>query len=139
MTVNFEIEENYALTYNGRHIDLHNNFNFIGCDYQITDRQLTLTWTRSKGDWVKEDELSKLTLIHYNVFFLSVGYDNKEYEYPEDDRCLAAISFFPSTDRQINNGTIPQDKPKERDDIIYIFETDHYIRVGCDKVVLVAD
>ncbi len=138
MTANFEIEENYALSYQGRHIDLHNNFDFVGYNYNIADRQLTLTLTKSIGDWVKENEFSKLLLIHSNVFFLHTAYDNKEYEYPKDDNCLNGISFFPSSDRQINNGVIPQNIPKDEDDIIYIFETEHFIRIGCDMVELIA-
>jgi len=137
MTVNFEIEENYALSYQGRHIDLHNNFDFVSYDYNIANRQLTLTWKKSIGDWVKENEASKLLLIHSNVFFLNIGYDNKEYEFPDGDNCLSDISFFPSSDRQINNGVIAQNKPKDEDDIIYIFETEHFIRIGCDKVELI--
>jgi hypothetical protein len=139
MTVNFEIEDNYALNFNGRHIDLHNNFDFDNYEYKIVDRQLELTWTKSSGDWVDKNEFLKLTFIHSNVFFLNIGYDNEKYEYPKDDRCLGEISFFPSSDRQINYGHLIQDKPKDGDDIIYIFQTEHFIRVGCDKIQLVTE
>jgi len=30
MKVNFEIKDNHALTFSGRFIDLHNNFDFVG-------------------------------------------------------------------------------------------------------------
>jgi hypothetical protein len=42
MKSNFKIEDNYALTYEGRHIDLHNNFNFSGYDYDIFKRRIIL-------------------------------------------------------------------------------------------------
>jgi len=136
MTVNFRIEDNYALTYKGQHIDLHNNFNFIGYNYIVADRQLTLTWTKLIGEWVSENELSRLTLIHSNVFFININYDSKEYQYPEDDNCLGNISFFPSSYRQINNSHTSQDTPNDGDDVIYYFETESYIRVGCDRIEL---
>ncbi|MBK9929182.1 MAG: hypothetical protein IPP04_04835 [Saprospiraceae bacterium] len=136
MTVNFEIEDNYALTYLGQHIDLHNNYDLVGYDYKIVDRQLVLTWTKSLGDWTKESDFARLTLIHSNVFFLKIGYDNKENEFPNDDKCLGGISYFPSTDRETNDGLISQGKPNDEDDIIYIFETDHFIRIGCDDIKL---
>ena len=137
MTVNFKIETNSALTHEGKHIDIHNNFDFIGYDHNIADRQLKLFWTKSSGDWVSEDELPKLTLIHFNVSYLSIKYDNKKYEFPNDDKCLGEISFFPSSKREINNAHIPQDLPKDGDDIIYIFETEHFIRIGCEKIAIV--
>jgi hypothetical protein len=139
MTVNFKIDDNFGLSYDGRHIDLHNNFDFVGYDYKIADRTLTLTWTKSIGEWVSQDEFLKLSLFHSNVFFLRIGYDNKEYEYPDDDKCLGSVSFFPSSDREINNGYVYQSLPKEGDDIIYSFQTEHFIRVGCDKIKLVVE
>src|SRR5687768_13100768 len=108
MTSNFQIEEHYALNYKGRHIDLHNNFDFIGCDYDHGSRQITLKWTKSKGDWVKENEFDNLRIIHSNVTYLTISYDNKEYEFPNDDKCLSDVSFFPSEDRQTNNGVLLQ-------------------------------
>lgn len=138
MIVNFDLKDNIALSYNSRHIDLHNNFDFTGYHYNIAERQLILTWTRSFGEWVREDEFEKLTIIHFNVFFLNIGYDNKLLEFPEDDKCLGEISFFPSSYREINNEIIDQNKPKDGDDILYIFQTEHFIRVGCDNVELIA-
>jgi len=136
MTSNFQIEEHYALAFEGRHIDLHNNFDFIGYNYDITNRQITLKWTKSKGDWVKDNEFANLQLIHSNVTYLTISYDNKENEYPDDDKCLSDVSFFPSEDRQTNNAVLLQEKPKNGDDIIYLFQTDHFIRIGCDKIEL---
>jgi hypothetical protein len=137
MTSNFELNENWSITFEGRHIDLHNNFDFIGYDYDISKRQMILNWTKSKGDWILENELNNLSVIHSNVNFLNIMYDNVQYEFPDDDKCLEFISFFPSADRSSNHGFISQVKPEETDDIIYSFETGHFIRIGCDNVVLI--
>jgi hypothetical protein len=137
MISNFELEDNIAIKFDGRYIDLHNNFDFIGYEYDISIRQIILKWTKSKGDWVQENEFNGLQLIHRNVSFLTISYDNIQYEFPDDDKCLSFISFFPSIDRLTNNGFIEQPKPSEADDIIYSFETEHFIRVGCDKIELI--
>ena len=137
MTSNFELEDSIALKFAGRYIDLHNNFDFIGYEYDISIRQIILKWTKSKGAWVIEGEFSTLGLIHKNVSFLTISYDNLQYKYPNDDKCLSFISFFPSSDRLTNSGFIDQFSPAENDDIIYSFETEHFIRIGCDKIELV--
>jgi hypothetical protein len=139
MTVNFEITDSNVVVHDGRRIDLHNNFDFIGYYYNIGERKLTLTWAKSTGDWVTQEEFLKLKFVHYNAFYINISYDNKEYEFPNDDKCLSDISFFPSSDRQTNNAFLFQEQPKVGDDIIYIFETEHFIRVGCDNVELEAE
>jgi len=125
MTTNFELEDNTALQFAGRYIDLHNNFDFIGYDYNTSARQIILKWTKSNGDWVNENEFDSLQLIHSDVSFLTISYDNLHYEFPDDDKCLSFVSFFPSVDRTTNNGFIEQIKPDEDDDIIYSSETEH--------------
>jgi hypothetical protein len=135
MVVNFEIKENYALLYGGRHIDLHNNFDFVDYNYSNALRQLVITWKKAEGKWVNADELQKLTLIHTNVSFVHVSYDHS-YEYPNDDRCLADLSFYPSSDRQTNDRIISQNKPDVDDDIIYSFQSGSFIRVGCNAIEL---
>ena len=137
MIVNFNIVDFSALNYKGRHIDLHNNFDFIGSDYEIVSKRLVLTWKKSIGNWVKVDEFSKLTLIHSNVSFLNYNYDNNTLS--SFDNCLSEITFFPSTERTKNKEFIDQAKPKEDDDIIYSFVTDHFIRVGCENILLIPE
>ncbi|MCW3117185.1 MAG: hypothetical protein JWM28_1267, partial [Chitinophagaceae bacterium] len=119
MKVNFEIKENYALCCYGRDLDLHNNFDFFSYDYRVADRQLTLIWKRSQANWIAENEFAELTIIHTNVSFLNIAYNNKEYEFPEDDKCLGEISFSSSANRETNNGFAYQNSPREDDDIIY--------------------
>ena len=137
MTVNFEIEESIALRLNGKYIDLHNNFDFSSYDYQPQFRLFTLNFLKSNGDWIKEDEFERLIFVHTDVFFLSTHYDNKQYEFPANDICLADITFFPASNRDINDRIILQNKPDEGDDILYIFQSEHFIRIGCDKIELI--
>lgn len=139
MTTNFEIEDNYALVYQDQLIDLHNNYDLAGYEYQVAKRELRIKWTKSTGEWVSQDEPATLTIIHQDVFYYNIGYDNEIYEFPDDDKCLGAISFVSSEERESNDQLTSRVEPAENDDILYIFETDHCIRVGCRSIVLIPD
>jgi len=139
MIVNFEIEYSTELKFEGRLIDLHNNFDLIGYEYKSTDRQLILKLAKAMGDWVDKSEFTNLTLTHINVFFLNINYDNKEFEFPNDDKTLADITFYTSEDRNTNDCITAQPKPKNDDDIIYMFQSEHYIRIGCEKIELLIE
>jgi hypothetical protein len=135
MKVNFDIQDNHAIEIAGRHIDLHNNFDFIGFDYNVADREIKLHWKKSSGDWVDKNEFSSLVLTHKDVIFLRV-IDQDENSTYEDDSCLGEITFFPSTAREINDSIIPQKKPNDGDDILYFFENGQLIRIHCKEIEL---
>lgn len=135
MVVNFSITENYALSIAGRHIDLHNNFDFVGFEYNVSERTFTMNWKKSRGDWVDKNELSNLVLIHSSVTFLRIK-EQGDYSTFEGASCLGEISFFPSAEREIDDSIMPQTKPNEGDDIIYFFENGKVIRIHCEKIEL---
>ncbi len=135
MKVNFDIINNYSLCIVGRHIDLHNNFDFVGFEYNIADREIKLHWKKSNGEWVDSNEFSSLVLIHKEVTFLRIIDQDKDSNYV-DDSCLGEITFFPSTAREINDSIIPQSKPIVGDDILYFFENGQRIRIHCEQIEL---
>lgn len=135
MKVNFDITDNHALNFEGRHIDLHNNFDFVGFDYNVVRREIKLNWEKSSGDWVDKNEFSSLVLAHKAVTFLKV-IDQDENSNYDDDSCLEEITFFPSTAREINNSIVPQSKPNDGDDIVYFFGNGQRIRIHCEQIEL---
>lgn len=135
MKVNFDITDNHALNFEGRYIDLHNNFDFVGFDYNVVGREIKLNWKKSSGDWVDKNELSSLFLAHKAVSFLKV-IDQDENSNYDDDSCLGEVTFFPSTAREINDSIVPQSKPNDGDDIIYFFENGQRIRIHCEQIEL---
>src|SRR5690554_6853482 len=138
MKVNFDIKDNHAIEIAGRHIDLHNNFDFVGFDYNVADREIKLHWRKSGGDWVDKNEFSSLLLTHKGVTFLKVIEQDEKSTY-EDDSCLGEITFFPSTTREINNNIISQTKPNDGDDILYFFENGQLIRIHCKEIELIVN
>jgi len=135
MKVNFDIKDNIALKFEGHYIDLHNNFKFIGFDYNVNERELKMSWTKSNGDWVKENELSSLILTHKLITFLTITYPERKENF-DDDKCLGEITFFPSSSREINDSMTNQAKPNDEDDILYFFENGQFIIINCEQVEL---
>lgn len=138
MKVNFDIIDNHALNFEGRYIDLHNNFDFVGFDYNVVNREINLNWKKSIGYRVEKNVLSGLVLTHKAVTFLEVtGQD--ENSHCDDGCCLGEITFFPSAERELKGCLITQSKPNDGDDIIYFFENGQQIRIHCDQIELNAN
>ena len=136
MKTNFKIEDNYAVQYDGYHIDLHNNFDFEGMAENSDGKEIRLEFKKSDGDWISEDEFTFLTFVLKDVTYKYLK-DGDPVNYPEGSKCLGEISFFPSEMREMNDSIIPQQEPKETDDLIFIFEDDKVIRVNCKQAELI--
>jgi len=136
MKTNFDIEENYAVTLNGVHIDLHNNFELF--EVWESENMVEVDFVKSNGNWVHEHEFKKLKFCHKNVSFKNT-LEGHNIEFPEDENILSVISFFPKTMRDINDGFRRNSKPDENDDIIYLFENGKMIRLNCDHIELIAE
>jgi len=132
METNFEIEDNYAIRINGRLIDLHNNFDFIGLTDNLENNSIQLTFSKSSGNWVQKNEYSEITFILSNLTYKHF-IEADSVEFPEDARCLSDISFFPSDLREINDSITDQRKPNENDDLLFLFQDGKVIRVNCKK------
>lgn len=136
MKTNFEIEENYAVQLNGTHIDLHNNFDLIGISKN--GNNILVDFKRTNGAWVKDDEFKSLNLEFKNVSY-EYYKDGDQQALKEDKERLGEITFFPSNSRDINDGFIPQSKPKKDDDLLMFFEDGKLIRIGCDEIELTVE
>ncbi|RZA02237.1 MAG: hypothetical protein EOP47_07790 [Sphingobacteriaceae bacterium] len=136
MKVNFEIITSTEIGYDGRHLDLHNNFAVSRFDYNIVERKLSIHLIKSQGDWVKEDELENIAFIHRNVSFLNSNFTNLT-KFIDDDSCLEFISYLPIKDRDITDGFLNKSFPDEKDDIIYSFVNGQFIKINCEEVDLI--
>lgn len=135
MKVNFDIINNQYLSIAGRQFDLHNNFDFVGFEQNIADKEIKLHWKKSKGEWVDSNEFSSLVLIHKEVTFLRIIEQDEKSTY-DDDSCLGEITFFPSTAREFDDSILPQSKPKDGDDIKYFFENGQRLIIHCEQIEL---
>jgi hypothetical protein len=135
MEADFEIIDNCAIGQEGRHIDLHNNFDFMGMDCDWDSRTIQLNWKKSSGGWVAKDEVSNLAMTHLEVTYLNIeGQDDQGNL--EDALCLMELGYFPSSERETKDSFTTQSKPKEDDDILYFFENGQRICIHCARIEL---
>ena len=135
MKSNFQIKNFIEIQYCGRTLDLHNNFDFIGFNYQPSRNSLELNWQKSNGDWVPKDEVLNFSILHQDVTFINNSFDSQTFS-SVVKYGLIDLTFYPSSDRETNNQLLDQESPKEGDDILYIFEGDMFIRVSCSEILL---
>jgi len=137
MKTNFKIISFTEIELNGIELDLHNNFDFISANTEISDKQISLHFRKSTGDWAIKTEYQNLYFILDNYTFLKQIDPNPEFI--EDDSCLSGITFFDNDFREEDYGLIEREVPNESDDIIFSFESERVIRVNCEILTLIAD
>ena len=134
MTTNFKIIDFREIELNGRLIDVHNNFDFMGVEIGERQEIITLKWQRADGNWVPHNELQSFKIVHKPVsYFFDTSPDNENA-----DGCLSEMSFYPSSDRTANDSFLDQETPTAWDDIVYTFQGGRIIRLCCEEVCLVA-
>jgi hypothetical protein len=130
MKTNFLITDNYAFTFNSKLIDIHNNYDFEGYQYEVKENQLKLFFIRRNDDWVDRKEPFKLILNHKNIKEYIIENESEEF-----DRSVVEVTFFPSYEK-FDDSLMVRIEPEENDDIIYIFESDQILRIVCKEVIL---
>jgi len=103
MKCDFTFKNGIYLVQQGRELDLHNNFNFIGVQYSVSDRTLALNWKRSDGAWVASGTPACITLTFREVAEFRFMPRDKELPFTEDD-CLSSFGYW--TDEDWADGVI---------------------------------
>jgi len=137
MKTNFKIISFTEIDFNGIELDLHNNFDFIAENTEISEKQIILHFRKSKGYWATNTKFENIYFIINNYNFLNQI--DPQIEFIQDDTCLSGLTFFDSDFREENYGLIDRAVPKESDDIIFSFESERVIRVNCDSIILKAE
>ncbi len=137
MTSNFKIRNFIEVVFEGRELDLHNNFSFVTYCYDKQADELKVHFDKANGDWVPTDEFDKLTFTLSKIHYLKTV--EPKPEIITDDNCLSGITFYYSDDREDNSSLLDRERPESEDDIIFTFESDRVIRVNCDTVTLKAE
>ena len=127
MTANFILYRNYAIHFEDKYLDLHNNFDFEGFSYNVKQRALTLNWKGAEASWIPVDNPSQLTITISDVEFLRVTPRDSEVPFSEDT-CLMDWTYYSSLERDEEDCVCDQEKPTENDDIIFKFQSGQTIR-----------
>ena len=93
MKPNFTIRLGIELNQGEYSLDLHNNLEFVGCDYSVKDRTLTVRWEKGQGDWVPADTPQLVEIIFKQVSEYRFMPRDPEMPFTEDD-CLVAVGAW---------------------------------------------
>ena len=131
MKAKFEIVDHYAIRLNGRHIDLHNNFDLY--EVRREGEQVEMEFRKTIGEWVPDDELKGLTFIFKQVsYWHEVKGDPNALD--SDKGSMADLTFSPETDRADNASMFFNMTPLPGDDLLLVFQDGAIIRVQCEEV-----
>jgi hypothetical protein len=134
MITNFKIISFTEIEFNGKELDLHNNYSFVSVSTNEIENQVIIHFEKAKGNWVPANEFQRLTFTLSTIHYLKLI--DPEPACISDDSCLAEITFFNSVDREENYAFTNQLFPHPGDDIIFTFESDRVIRVNCEEVIV---
>ena len=129
MKTNFKIIENYAIEYKDVHIDLHNNYDFLGLTE--TKDELKLLWQKNSGEWVPKDAINKFEIIFRDITYKSIVEGQIANG---DDKTLMSLTYYPSQDRDNNEHLVDMCFPDKNSDIIFKFESDKIIRIQSNEI-----
>jgi len=133
--LNFQLgADGISIEWQGRDLDLHNNFNFHGMRYTLTEQQVELKWLRSPEKWARHEQLPGLVLLFENVSFLRVKERDSAYPRTEDD-CLCHVSFHPPTARDEYDNIYLN--PTPGDDLTFYFQSEWGIKVNAETAKLI--
>ena len=91
---NFTIADDHiAFEQSDKYYDVHNCFDFIGFDYDVSKRTIILNWIKNSGDWVPSDSPNRLSLHLEGVYLFKAKERDPDVPFTEDD-CLSSIGFL---------------------------------------------
>ena len=132
---NFSIEGNYAISFDGHHIDLHNNFDFMGFSYDALSSSLTLNWVKTEGAWIGSDELSKVEIKFETVTFLKVHCDSFNNEDADASKTLALLGYLHPDDVETMDGSLDEREANSDYHMIFLFEDSLAIKVFASSAI----
>lgn len=97
MIEDFTIKDGIYLVSGENTLDLHNNYDFSGITYSISERRVTLTWFRSSRDGVQETEPLRVQLEFHGVSCCRFMPRDPEMPFTEDN-CLSSAGYWMDAD-----------------------------------------
>lgn len=95
MRATFDLDGIIVIIADGKHLDLHNCFDFVGYEHRPTERFMRLRWNRGTDEWVSPALPKGLILTFLQVKNVAVRPRDDAMPFTEDN-CVASISFLPA-------------------------------------------
>ena len=128
--INFSVDGNYAIDTAGKHVDLHNNFDFTGLEYSTDTNQVCLSWVKSSGDWIPKDEAKRLNIVFDKVSLLRVKGDLSSDL--STRTTLSFMGYLHPEDVALMDGCLDEQEANSDYHMIFIFEDGLVIKVFSD-------
>ena len=128
-------QDGISLNWDGHNLDLHNDYDFKSLCYELTLKQVALSWEKSAQPWVSDAALAGLQLVFKNVSFWRVKERDVACPFTEDN-CLMHLSFHPVTARDEFDSISLESSPT--DDLTFFFQSEWGIKLNAETVELVA-
>jgi hypothetical protein len=129
---NFSIEDNYAIKSGDAWIDLHNDYDFTGVEYDLESNCLAMKWKRATKHstiasasqlvvWFRQLQFLRLELIEDAQDILSA-------------KTLEFVGFLHQDDVDVMSGCLSQEEADESFHLIFRFENTFAIKCFCREV-----
>ncbi len=134
MHTDFQIDQGIAIVVGPAYFDLHNNFDFVGYEYQPTEQTVWLKWKRGSGGWIPDGLPVGLALAFQGVTNFSAHRRDDAEPFTEDD-CLADITFLPP-EMSDNFDCVCPDYRSENEHLLFKFESGAGIKIWAARAAL---
>ncbi|KOY87118.1 hypothetical protein AD998_14060 [bacterium 336/3] len=136
---NFSINDDFiSLNYQGKHFDLHNNFELTNIISNQEQKTICFIFTKGNGNWIRENSPNCLMLLFKNV--TQVYYKDHDINYPLE--CIPQDQFtinmlgFSFGDSNIMNGVTDNVPKEDLPALLFVLETGKAIKIVAESVEL---
>jgi len=131
---NFAVTANHSITVDHKHVlDLHNDFDFNSLIYDANLGQVSLSWTKSEGDWVAEAVPQKIKMNFDGVSFFSTQIIPKEHD-KSDRLTLSFVGYLHPEDIGLMDGCLDERESDWSYHMIFSFENGLAVKIYSDQV-----
>jgi hypothetical protein len=132
--LNFNIGDDFiSLLKDGRYLDLHNNYDFVGYKEDDEGRTFKVFFEKSKEEWATDEFYNGLNLLFWGVSFLKIQ-EGDPYEYADGNKCIDVIGFSSKSIR--DDMSLFTNEFDSESDMIFLFTSGHVIKIHAEEISL---
>ncbi len=134
--LNFFINDDFiSITKDGVYVDLHNNYDFMGYNYNVKQKEFDLSFKRSNGDWTINEVFNEVVFKFQDVSFLKIK-EASTFDFPEDESCVSMVGISTFDMRNVMDSVIDLGAIPENFDMLFIFEQGQAIRICAESALI---
>ena len=127
MKKNFIVDQGVYINIKNHCYDLHNNYEFIGCNIAPFKSIIYLTWIKLDRKWVKQSDPNKIDIVFHDILTFSIS----NTFMTEKVSTIQEIGYKDPDDKDLN-WLNSEEHISQTYQIIFRFENDEFIRVGAE-------